>query len=145
VRLPPRLGALIALSCLPVAGSCVQTRSADVGRPVVQGELGARLDEFLERATARGFSGVVLVRRDGRVVLHKGYGWADREKRIPNTTKTIFEIGSLTKTFTAAAIVKLNEQGRLRTADSISRWFPNVPTDKAGITVPHQWSSARNQ
>jgi len=104
---------------------------------IVAGELGAQVDEYLTRAAAFGFAGAVLVARDGRVILHKGYGLADRERGIPVTTATVFDIGSITKQFTAAAILKLEEQGRLSVNDPIRHCLDGVPPDKAGITIHH--------
>jgi CubicO group peptidase (beta-lactamase class C family) len=104
---------------------------------VVAGELGAQIDGYLTRAAALGFAGAVLVARDGQVILHKGYGLADRERGIPVTTATAFDIGSITKPFTAAAILKLEEQGRLSVNDPIRHYLDGVPPDKAGITIHH--------
>src|SRR5215203_4845853 len=69
--------------------------------------LGATLDEYLRRATANGFSGAILVAKDGKMVLRKGYGWADKNNKIPITAETIFDIGSHVKAFTATAIMQL--------------------------------------
>jgi CubicO group peptidase (beta-lactamase class C family) len=103
----------------------------------VRGDLGTRIDQHLAAAERFGFSGAVLVEHKGVVVLHKGYGLADRENGISTTAETVFDIGSITKPFTAAAILKLEEQGRLRVTDSITRYFKSVPPDKAGITIHH--------
>jgi len=93
------------------------------------------LDEYLRRATANDFSGAVLVAKDGQVVLRKGYGWTDRKNKIPITAKTVFDIGSYVKAFTATAIMQLEEQGKLDTSDPITKYFPNVPSDKTGIKL----------
>jgi CubicO group peptidase (beta-lactamase class C family) len=114
--------------------------SAQVARPptgLVNGELGAQIDEYLTRAAAFGFAAAVLIAKDGQTALHKGYGLANRERDIPITGETVFDIGSITKGFTAAAILKLEEQGRLRVTDLITRHFADVPPDKAGITINH--------
>jgi len=106
------------------------------GQPVVSdGELGRRLDEFITRVEAFGFTGGVLVARRGAVVLEKGYGSADRARAIPFTPKTVFDIGSNTKDFTKMAILQLAEQGKLRLDDPITKHFDDVPPDKAAITV----------
>ena len=103
----------------------------------VEGEIGARLDQYLTKATADGFSGAALVAKDRKVILAKGYGMADRERNIPATAETLFDIGSLTKQFTAAAVLELEMQGKLRVTDLISKYLKNVPPDKAGITIHH--------
>ncbi|HEX6790581.1 MAG TPA: serine hydrolase domain-containing protein, partial [Candidatus Krumholzibacteria bacterium] len=81
------------------------------------------------------FSGSVVVVRDGRVVLERGYGFADRERKIKNTPDTIFAIGSTPIDFTHAAILKLEEMGKLKTSDPITTYLSHVPDDKRGITI----------
>jgi CubicO group peptidase (beta-lactamase class C family) len=89
----------------------------------------------LDQVAADGFSGTVLVVHDGRIFLHQGYGLADRDKHIPNTTHTIYGIGSVPIDFTRAAIWKLQEMGKLRTSDPITAYLPDVPADKRPITI----------
>jgi len=100
-------------------------------------ELGKNLDEYLSRLEKFGFSGVVLVAKDGHVVLAKGYGFADRARRIRYTAETIAPIGSVTKQFTAAAVLKMEMMGRLRVEDSIAKYLPGVPEDKRSVTLHH--------
>ncbi len=100
-------------------------------------ELGSALDSYLQRAAAFGFNGTFLVAKDGRVIVHDGYGLADREHGTAVSTETVFDIGSITKQFTAAAILRLEERGRLRVEDSIGRFFSDVPADKRPITLHH--------
>jgi CubicO group peptidase (beta-lactamase class C family) len=99
---------------------------------VVSGDLGARLDAWLR---ASEFKGGVLVARKGEIVLRKGYALADRENGIPYGPETVFTVGSITKQFTAAAILKLEMQKKLSIHDKLSRFFPKAPEDKAGITL----------
>ncbi|MBL7473280.1 serine hydrolase domain-containing protein [Robertkochia sediminum] len=96
-----------------------------------------KIDSYLEASAKNGFSGVVLVAKKGEVILSKGYGWADRKNKIPNSPKTVFNIGSVTKQFTASAILKLVEQGKIKTSDKISSYFTQTPFDKSDITI-HQ-------
>ncbi len=103
----------------------------------VHDALGKRLDVHLTQLVDKGFSGVVLVAKKDEIALAKGYGLADREQRTPVTATTVFPIGSVTKQFTAAAILKLEMQGKLRVSDSITTYFKDVPPDKSKITV-HQ-------
>jgi CubicO group peptidase (beta-lactamase class C family) len=100
-------------------------------------ELFNRIDSYLNASATNGFSGVVLVSKKGEIILSKGYGWADRKKKIPNSPSTVFNIGSVTKQFTASAILKLVEQGKIKTSDKISSYFTQVPIDKRDITI-HQ-------
>ena len=71
------------------------------------------------------FSGSVLVVKDGRVLFQKSYGMANYEWGIPNSEKTKFHIASVTKTFTAAAILRLEKQGKLKLSDSLSQYVPD--------------------
>ncbi len=102
--------------------------------PVVKGELGAKLDHTVQLASKGGFWGTVLVAKGGEVVLSKGYGNADYHLR-PNGPRTLYEIASVSKMFTAAAILKLEAQGKLATSDGLGKFFEGVPEDKKGITL----------
>ena len=107
--------------------------------PIAQdpGAVAARLDEHLRRLVPFGYSGSVLVAWDGQVVHAAGYGLADREAGIPVTPETVFDIGSITKQFTATAILRLEMEGKLSVNDPVSRWFTGVPADKQGMTLHH--------
>ncbi len=104
---------------------------------VVQGELGAKLDLYLDRVSAFGYSGAVAVASGDEIVLLSGYGEADHESGRPFTAATAFTLASLTKQLTAAAILALEADGELSAEDPIGRFFENVPEDKASITL-HQ-------
>jgi CubicO group peptidase (beta-lactamase class C family) len=95
------------------------------------------LEDYFRKAAGLGFSGAVLVARDGEILTRKGYGWADVKRRIPIKPDSIFDIGSGVKAFTATAIMQLEEQGKLSTSDLITKYFKDVPADKSGITI-HQ-------
>jgi CubicO group peptidase (beta-lactamase class C family) len=100
--------------------------------------LAAYFDARLTRLTEKGeFSGSVLIARDGEILLAKGYGLADRQNDIPNTPQTKFCIASVTKTFTAMAVLMLQNQGRLNVQDPFCRYYPNCPASWEGITI-HQ-------
>jgi CubicO group peptidase (beta-lactamase class C family) len=96
-----------------------------------------KVDSYLSRIVPFGFSGSLLIAREGEIVLNKGYGLAVRSQGIPNTAETVFSTGSLTKQFTAAGIMKLEMMGKLNTRDPITRFFEGVPEDKQGITLHH--------
>jgi CubicO group peptidase (beta-lactamase class C family) len=97
----------------------------------------AEIDAYLNSAVAAGkFNGVALVSGQGRTVLHKAYGWRDVAAKAYNDTSTRFPILSITKSFTAMVVFKLQEQGRLSLADPLTKYFPGFPNgDK--ITVSH--------
>jgi CubicO group peptidase (beta-lactamase class C family) len=97
---------------------------------VIQG-----IDADLRGLTAKGFAGSLLLEQDGHVVLERSYGLADRESGRAVTLETGFDIGSLVKPFTAAAILQLESNGKLRLDDHLGRFFAAVPADKAAITV----------
>ncbi|MEE8169943.1 MAG: serine hydrolase domain-containing protein [Phycisphaerae bacterium] len=105
--------------------------------PIVKGDVGQALDEYLTRLSRLGFSGSAIVARNSDVILQKGYGLADRERNRPVTTNTIFTIGSITKQFTGAAILKLEMMGKLSVEDPIAKYFDNVPAGKRGATLHH--------
>jgi CubicO group peptidase (beta-lactamase class C family) len=69
-------------------------------------------------APAKHFSGTIAAERDGKVLIEKSYGWAVEEWRMPNSSDTKFEIASLSKQFTAAAILQLVDAGKLGVEDS---------------------------
>lgn len=79
----------------------------------------------------------VLVMRDGKPLLRKGYGMADMELGIPIQPDHVFRTGSITKQFTVAAILQLVEQGKIRFDDPITKFFPDYPTQGKTITIEH--------
>ncbi len=78
----------------------------------------------------------VLISSGGKVLLSKGYGLADMEKETPITSKTKFRIGSITKQFTAASILKLQEEGKLKVTDKLSKYIPDYPRGDE-VTLHH--------
>ncbi|WP_283135978.1 serine hydrolase [Rhizohabitans arisaemae] len=99
--------------------------------------LSRRMDALVGAYAELGrFSGAVLVARGDRRLFAKGYGCSDYEHGVPNTTATALRIGSQTKLFTSIAILRLQEQGRLRVTDPIGRHLPGYPRG-AQITLHH--------
>ena len=82
-----------------------------------------------------GFSGAILVARGDQVLLRRAAGFADRERKIPNTPGTKFSIESITKQFTAAAILVLVQDGKLALSDSILKYYPGTPQAWRAITI----------
>ncbi|MAO21561.1 MAG: hypothetical protein CMJ35_00500 [Phycisphaerae bacterium] len=93
------------------------------------------VEQVVQEEVNDGFSGAVLLVRDGEVVLNKGYGLADREQKIPNTPDTIFALGSTPIDFTHVAILQLLHHGKLRLDDPITEYFDQFEGDHATITV----------
>ncbi|HEX6367602.1 MAG TPA: serine hydrolase domain-containing protein [Longimicrobium sp.] len=127
------------LLSLTLAATATTAAAAQQPRPIDQDPRGVaqRLDEHMRRMVPFGYSGSLLVAKDGEIVLANGYGLADRDNRVPVTPETVFDIGSITKQFTAAAILRLEMEGKLSVNDPVSRWFAGVPADKQGMTLHH--------
>lgn len=84
-----------------------------------------KLDAYLYAAThLNKFNGNALIVEKGNIVLNKSYGYKNFETKTPNDSNTIFQIGSITKQFTAAVILKLQEEGKLSVQDKLSKYFP---------------------
>ncbi|MGZ7044813.1 MAG: serine hydrolase domain-containing protein [Candidatus Aminicenantales bacterium] len=123
--------ALVVFSILACRKSPEQPGVPESSR--LTAEVDAYLQPFLDSG---GFSGAVLMASGGRVLLDKGYGLASQEFGVPNTPRTKFQIASLSKTFTAAAIMILEERGKLSVRDPLARFIPDYPAgDK--ITIHH--------
>lgn len=95
-----------------------------------------RMDEVVKYYVGtQRFSGAVLVARGDKALFSKAYEFANLEWRIPNTTTTKFRIGSVTKQFTAAAALLLEERGKLKTDDLIKTYFPEAPVAWQRVTL----------
>ncbi len=98
----------------------------------------ARLSSIVQADVEQNsFMGTVIVERKGKVLLDQGYGSADLEWDIPNTPATRFRLGSLTKQFTAASILVLEQRGQLNVTDPISKYLPDCPDAWRKITIFH--------
>ena len=98
----------------------------------------ARMDQVIQPYVANHqFMGSVLVARDGQVIYSKGYGSANLEWDVPNTPGTKFRLGSVTKQFTAASILLLEERGKLSVSDPVKKHLPNAPAAWDKITIFH--------
>ncbi len=123
--------ATLALAALPA--SALAAPDQDGGD-----DLAAYADKLLTKAYPSGEPGAaVLVVKDGETVLRKGYGLANLELGVPIQPDMVFEIGSVTKQFTAAAVLMLAERGLLSLDDEITRHLPGYPTHGQKITIDH--------
>jgi CubicO group peptidase (beta-lactamase class C family) len=118
--------ALLVVALLPAHG--LSDSSQDPAH------MAREMDEFV---SSRDFSGVVLVARNGQVLFEKAYGMANREHSVQNKLETPFRLGSVTKQFTAMAVMILVERGKLGVNDAICKYVENCPKAWAGITVRH--------
>jgi CubicO group peptidase (beta-lactamase class C family) len=89
------------------------------------------------RVSTGQFTGTVLVAQEGQILLSKGYGFADIAGKVANTPDTKFRLGSLTKQFTAASILLLQERGKLKVEDPVKKYLPDVPAAWNDITIIH--------
>jgi len=131
------LPVVLLFSIFAILVTCDSSSNDLAEGEVVKGEIGKKLDTYLTRITPFGFSGALLVAKEGEIVLNKGYGLAIRSENVPNTADTVFSTGSITKQFTAAGIIKLEMMRKLNTGDLLSKYFDNVPEDKLDITLHH--------
>lgn len=96
----------------------------------------ARMEQIIQfYVSNQRFMGAALVAHNGKVVLSKGYGSADLEWDIPNSPSTKFRLGSITKQFTAASILLLEERGKLKTDDLVKKYMPDAPAAWDKITI----------
>src|SRR5712691_7570008 len=89
------------------------------------------------RISNKQFMGSVLVARGNDVLFSKGYGSANLEWDVPDTPSTKFRLGSVTKQFTAASILLLEERGKLKVEDPIKKYLPDAPASWDKITLFH--------
>lgn len=103
-----------------------------------QPDLNAKVDEYMNAfVKVKGVGGSVLIARGGKVLVQKGYGYANTESKAPNDPTLRYRIGSLTKQFTAAAILLLQEKGKLSVQDNACKYIDNCPDAWKPITI-HQ-------
>lgn len=115
--------AMVALTLLATSGA----RAA---------ELAERLDNLVTTySRGSGFMGAVLVAKGDKVLFNKGYGAADLEWSIPNTPEVKFRLGSLTKQFTSALILLLQQDGKLDIDDAVGKHLPDAPAAWRNIKV----------
>ncbi|GAQ66959.1 serine hydrolase domain-containing protein [Streptomyces scabiei] len=120
--------ALGVLAPLPAGG-----QGGDAGPPGGDPSIAG----FVRRTLPRDGGGTVLAARGDELAYCAGFGAADRAAGIAASCRTVYDVMSMTKQFTAAAILKLEVMGRLRVTDRIDRHLGPVPQDKRGITVEH--------
>ena len=98
----------------------------------------SRMDQIVQSyASNKQFMGSVLVARGDQVLLSKGYGSANLEWGIPDTPSTKFRLGSVTKQFTAASILLLEERGKLKVEDLVKKYLPDAPAAWDKMTIFH--------
>ena len=102
-------------------------------------DLGPQIDRILQvHCDAGNFNGAALVARNGRVIFARGYGYANLEWRIPNDPDTKFEIGSMTKQFTALLVLQFVNEGKLKLDGHIADYLPYYRKDTGAKVTLHQ-------
>jgi CubicO group peptidase (beta-lactamase class C family) len=131
-RLP--ISGFLALSLLLLFYNC-----SNFNKPLQpqQDSILQGVSHYLDWEAENGFNGVVLVKTPGNEPMIRSFGYANEEQFIPNSPQTAFDIGSLTKQFTGAAILKLEMLGKLSVNDSIGKYLPSLSPEKSIITF-HQ-------
>lgn len=125
-------GAVVAAALLLTA-ACAED---DKGPDAPPGD-GRAIEAYVNRSWPSGAGGTVMAARDGTMATCLGKGQADAAKNIPAGCDTVYDIGSLTKSFTAAAILRLEMDGKLRVTDPVGTHLGPMPQDKSAITL-HQ-------
>lgn len=98
----------------------------------------AAVDRIFANWSSRQSPGCAVgVARNGQTILERAYGMANLEYDVPNTPQTIFEAGSVSKQFTAAAVALLAQQGKLSLDDEVSKYIPELPDYETPITIRH--------
>jgi CubicO group peptidase (beta-lactamase class C family) len=125
------------LALILVTGA-FSTATAQSPKPAEEKDLGAAIDELVKKTYKPGEPGAaVLVVKDGKTILRKGYGMANMELGVAIEPDMIFRLGSITKQFTAVATLMLAEQGKLSISDEITKYLPDYPTRGHKITIEH--------
>ena len=128
MRTTPALALLAAVaSMLAPAAAGADDRGALLER------IDGLVSDSMEATQTPGIS--VAVQYRGEMILARGYGLADVENRVPATEHTVYRIGSVTKQFTAAAVMKLVEDGKVALDDPMTKYFPDYPVGPFHITV----------
>jgi CubicO group peptidase (beta-lactamase class C family) len=105
---------------------------------IVDKQLTAKFDQLLSEQFKTGETGAAaLVSRKGQIIYKKAFGMANMELNIPMQPDNVFRIGSISKQFTAVAILQLMEQGKLNLQDDITKFIPDYPTHGHKITIEH--------
>lgn len=114
------------------------TYSGLMAQPLNLKKLSADFDKILVDQFRPGETGcAVLVAKEGQVIYRKSFGMADLELNVPMRPEMVFRIGSVTKQFTAIAILQLMEQGKLSLQDEITKYIPDYPMQGHSITIEH--------
>ncbi len=125
-----KLAAFVGLCLLFASNVLAQTAVAS------DQQITSKADEYMTASVrVDGFSGTILLARNGQPVISRGYGMANIELAVPNTPQTIFRLGSITKQFTSMAVTMLQERGKLSVNDPICKYLTECPAVWQPVTV----------
>jgi D-alanyl-D-alanine carboxypeptidase len=128
----------LALFALLAVSSPLAASQAAAAPPAADSALAAKIDAVMAEVYKPGEPGAaIIVRKDGRTIIRKGYGMADLELGVPVAPDMVFRLGSITKQFTAVSILMLAQDGKLGLQDEITKFLPDYPTQGRTITVEH--------
>lgn len=128
----------ILFSFLAVSGCSAMPDCRTIHDPVIQVNtdvINSLANELQREHIAGTFDGLVLVAKDNTVLLKQAYGCADQQNSIENNDTAISDMGSIAKTFTAAAVLQLAANGRLQLTNTIKDFYPNAPEAVRPITI----------
>ncbi|HXG69003.1 MAG TPA: serine hydrolase [Gemmatimonadaceae bacterium] len=129
--------AALAQSAAPPAAPPAAVTPASPA-PLDPAALAGKIDEYMQaQARVNGFTGSILLAREGQPLVSKGYGFANIEWQIPNTPQTKFRIGSVTKQFTSMSVMQLREQGKLKLEDFVCVYVSPCPDAWKPVTIHH--------
>jgi len=120
---------MCTLLLIPGLAACNKKLGCDLS------DEGSSIAQVFQSAVVSGFSGNVLIRHREQVLLDEAVGFADRALAIHNVTDAISSMGSITKQFTGALILSLQEAGLLHVDDKLTDHLNDVPIDKSNITI----------
>ncbi len=124
------------LACVLLAG-VVNLASAYDAAPMDAAQRRAAVDRLMDRYTGEVPGVSLLVVKDGKALVRRGYGFADLETRARATPATNYRLASVSKQFTAASILLLKQDGKLKLSDPVRKWLPQLPASDDAITIRH--------
>ena len=129
---------LVTVACLLTVPGAPGAQVATAPAPPSDAIVVQRVDEYMQaEMRANSFSGTILLARKGAPIVAKGYGPANAEWDIPNTPRTKFRLGSITKQFTSMAVMQLQQQGKLKVQDPVCQYLAPCPDTWKAITIHH--------
>lgn len=131
---------VLAVAQSPVHGGAPLSKTAEeeiIRQDFARTKLGKSIDLEMSKLNQVGFSGSILVAHQGKIILAKSAGFSNSKNKIANKPNSLYEIASITTSFTTTAVMMLVEEGKLDLDDSIADYLPGVPENCRQIKVRH--------